>query len=185
MLKSHGFQYNVSVPTVSAMGEKSLADKENIRYRAVLPPSARTRLLLRGILAFGVVLSALLWATQADRPLACALATIALVGLPALLVCTKGIVTVDAESLRLTAFPLFRKTVPLSGIESVKVSTVDPMREYHGLGYRVAANGEVALAFDRGPAVQAWMSDEKVYVIGDPDAEALAEVLRTAVTERH
>jgi len=170
---------------VPFLGEISLPHKESVSYRAVLLPSARVRAMLFSILALGMVLSALLWIFQAAQPLACTIVTVLLVGLPALLAFSRGIVTVAGGSLRLTAFPVFRKTVSLADVESVKVATADPWNDYRGLGYRLAGNGEIGFLYDRGPAVQVWMRDERVYVVGDPNADRLAQVLRRALADRN
>lgn len=162
-----------------------MAGNENVEYRSVLPPSPRMRTLLRVILGLGVLLSATSWLFQPDQVLACLLATVILIGIPALLASSHGVVTVAAGRLRLTTFPLFTKSVPLRDVESVRVATVDPWRDYNGLGYRLAANGEVGFAFRAGPAVQVWMRGGRVYVVGDPDAERLADVLRSTLADRN
>ncbi|OZM74976.1 hypothetical protein CFN78_01925 [Amycolatopsis antarctica] len=162
-----------------------MSDGDGRGYRAVLVTSRRFRLLTRSIVALGVVLSALLWTFRPEQPVACAVATVVLIGVPGMLAVSRGVVTVTPETMRLTAFPIFRKTVPLDGVDSVTVATADPWRDYHGLGYRLAGNGEVGFLYDRGPAVRVWMRGGRVYVVGDPDAERLASVLRSAIAGRN
>jgi hypothetical protein len=86
---------------------------------------------------------------------------------------------VDANAVRLRFFPLIRRTIPLTEIQSCEARTYRPIREYGGWGIRWGFSG---MAFnvsgDRG--VQLVLTGGKRLLIGSQRADELAAVINEA-----
>jgi hypothetical protein len=135
--------------------------------------------VMGGVLLLTATVTALMWATQYDQPIACAVATVPLLGIPILILVLRGSVTVDEHRLVLEITPVFRKTIPKSEITDVTLTEVHPMRDFGGYGYRLRG-GVIGFVHEAGPAVRVTTTHRKTYVISAPNAADLAATLRPA-----
>ena len=83
------------------------------------------------------------------------------------------------NAVRLRFFPLIRRTIPLTEIQSCEARTYRPIREYGGWGIRWGFSG---MAFnvsgDRG--VQLVLAGRKRLLIGSQRADELAAIINEA-----
>jgi len=71
--------------------------------------------------------------------------------------------------------------VPLERVARADATTVRPLREFGGVGWRVAPDGTRALVMGSGPAVRISRHGEPDLVVGVSDAERVAATLNTLV----
>ncbi|MFS0703226.1 DUF1648 domain-containing protein [Cellulomonas sp. 179-A 9B4 NHS] len=89
-------------------------------------------------------------------------------------------VRVDATGLTARSalgWPTLR--VPLDEVEEARATTVDPLAEFGGWGYRVGVGGRVGVVLRRGEALEVRRTGERVTVVTVDDAATAAALLNT------
>ncbi|ONK14816.1 hypothetical protein [Streptomyces sp. MP131-18] len=95
---------------------------------------------------------------------------------PALILAFHSRVTVDARSVRLSLFPVWRKTIRRSDIAGSRPRQIGA-RDLHGLGLRPTTDGALGLVMRGRDAVEIELKNGKRYVIGTGHPAALHHAL--------
>jgi hypothetical protein len=77
----------------------------------------------------------------------------------------------------LLGMPTWR--IPLSDVEYAGVTTVSPLRQFGGWGYRLGTDGRVGFIVRKGEALEVTRGDGAAWVITVDDAEGAAGLLNT------
>ncbi len=118
----------------------------------------------------------LVWVALAGLPWVWVLA----LGLGTLLAVTLSArVTVDASGLRLSSAGLSWSRVPLERVASAGTTTVSPLREFGGWGWRIGVDGRRGYVTRAGEALVVHRIGEPDVVVTVDDADEAAAVLNT------
>jgi len=148
-----------------------LSDSE----RAVWQRTATSRSMV--IVAF-VAAIVVLGVTVVARVWALGLLTVAIVAL----IGTMAAFDVTVDERGLTAKGLLgwpRLHVPLDEVVAAQATTVVPLRDYGGWGYRVGRGGRVGVVLRSGDALEVRRTGDRVAVVTVDDAETGAALLNT------
>ncbi len=95
---------------------------------------------------------------------------------PALILAFHSRVRVDAGSVRLSLFPVWRKTIRRSDIAGSRPRRIGA-RDLHGLGLRPTPDGALGLVMRGRDAVEIELTNGKRYVVGTGRPAALLQAL--------
>ncbi|WP_176582966.1 hypothetical protein [Streptomyces marincola] len=117
----------------------------------------------------------LLWPHTPDVP--SRIAIVCCLGvLPALMLAFHSRVRVDARTVRLSLFPVWRKTISRSDIVGSRQRRVS-VRDLNGLGLRPTRDGALGLVLRGGDAVEIELGNGKRYLVGTGRPAALLRAL--------
>lgn len=102
------------------------------------------------------------------------------IGLPALILLARLVVTVHAETVRIRWIPFGWKTIRLADIESSEARDYRPIREYGGWGIRWRPGGGTAWNAHGTRGVQLVLTGGKRVLIGSQRADELADAIDRA-----
>lgn len=92
-------------------------------------------------------------------------------------------VVVDASEIRLTYFPMWRRTIPLSTVEA---SDIVPYRwwRYGGWGIRLGFDGSISYSVWERRAVRLHIKGKRPVNIGSTEPDQLLQAIRTGTRGR-
>jgi hypothetical protein len=91
-------------------------------------------------------------------------------------------VTVDASGLRISSAGLSWSRVPLERVASADTTTISPLREFGGWGWRIGVDGRRGYVTRAGEALVVHRIGEPDVVVTVDDADEAAAVLNTLAT---
>ena len=141
--------------------------------------TGRASLPVRPTMVLAVVVALpLVWVALAGHPWVWVLA----IGLGALLAVTLSArVTVDAAGLRVSSAGFTWSKVPLERVASADTTTVRPMRDFGGWGWRIGMDGRRGYVTRGGEALVVRRLGEADVLVTVDDADEAAAVLNTLV----
>jgi hypothetical protein len=141
--------------------------------------TGRATLPTRPVLVIAVLVSLpLVWLALAVQPWVW-LVVLVLGGL--LVVTFSARVAVDTHGLRVSSLGLTWSRVPLERVTSASATTVSPLREFGGWGWRIGLDGRRGYVTRAGEALAVHRLDEPDVLVTVDDADAAAAVLNTLV----
>jgi hypothetical protein len=100
------------------------------------------------------------------------------IGLPALILLAKLVVTVDDTFVRIRWIPFAWRTIRLADVESANARTYRPIREYGGWGVRWSPGRGMAWNASGDRGVQVDLANGKTLLIGSQRAGELEAAIR-------
>lgn len=143
--------------------------------RAVWQRTATSRSM---VVVAAVAAVTVLAVTVVTRVWALGLLTVAIVAL----IATMAVFDVTVDDRGLVAKGLLgwpRLEVPLDEVVAARATTVVPVRDYGGWGYRVGRGGRIGVVLRKGEALEVRRTGERVAVVTVDDAATAAALLNT------
>ena len=103
------------------------------------------------------------------------------IGFILLFCATKLITEVRRDSIYVSLFPFYSRTIPLRGVVGYEVREYHPLREYGGLGIRFAPRKKRAYTMSGNKGVELELSTGMRFLIGSQRSDELANVIGFAM----
>ncbi len=104
------------------------------------------------------------------------------VALPYFFLRSRLIFEVTSEHISIRFFPLMRRVIPLSDIQTAEVRTYNAVKEYGGWGIKGWTGKNVAYNVSGDTGVQLILRDERRVMLGSKRAEELAAVIEAQLS---
>ncbi|WP_285733428.1 hypothetical protein [Nocardiopsis sp. ATB16-24] len=151
----------------------------NTYHRKVIAgPALVIPMIITSLIGFGV-----LFAAMRSRPeeVGGMLVIVAALIVTPLLMCLPHVrVRLSGDTLFLRLWPLWKKSIQVDRIHSLKIVPVKPLADFGGIGIRLGGEGATGLLMRGGDGVELTLDQGRRYVVVVPDAEVLARRITAA-----